>query len=269
MSDMPRAASSQSPIEERSRAESPAPASMEMQFAWVPGGKLARAGGSVTIHHGFYMGVHAVTQAQFKAVMGYNPAHFHFADESRPVEMVNWFDAQEFCAKLSELTAKPIRLPIEDEWEHACRAGNMPYHTGPNREALRTAGWFNGNSEGVTHPVGQARPNAFGLYDMHGNVWEWCNDTFVSTDLSSSPLPAIADVRFDGYDGSEEKDEAFGPVPKDARAVRGGCFASSAEQCVASFRHGCAPALRYRALGFRVCFDEADGNNGASSVVAP
>jgi len=104
---------------------------------------------------------------------------------------------------------------------------------------------------------------------MHGNVWEWCDDPYVSTDPGFSQLPpAVAEVRFDGYDGSEEKDEAFGPVPKDARVVRGGCFASSAEQCVAGFRHGCSPALRYRGLGFRVCFDEMSGNTDLPPVEA-
>ena len=101
--------------------------------------------------------------------MGYNPSRFT-GDEQRPAEMVSWFDCQDFCERLKKLTGKPIRLPTEAEWEYACRAGSNEFHTGSSEEAMKKAGWYSGNSNGTTHPVGQLAANAFGLYDMHGNV---------------------------------------------------------------------------------------------------
>src|SRR5205085_279105 len=115
------------------------PHTMEMQFAWIPPGTLARGEAVVTISKGFYMGVCPVTQAQFQSVMGYNPAHFRDG-ENHPVEMVNWFDAVDFCKKLGELTGKPIRLPTEAEWEYACRAGDRKYHNGDDDEKKTSPG---------------------------------------------------------------------------------------------------------------------------------
>ena len=171
------------------------------------------AGGSekpqhrVRITRPFYLGVHEVTQAQYQEVMGNNPSFFSSTADGKakvagqstdqnPVECVSWLDAAEFCNKLSEKeglkpfyeleagTARVLdwrglgyRLPTEAEWEYACRANSKTQYTfGNNEGALGEHGWYGGNSGGQTHPVGQKRPNAFGLFDMHGNIREWCWD---------------------------------------------------------------------------------------------
>lgn len=131
----------------------------------------------VQIQREFYLGATEVTQKQWKAVMRANPSRFKGDD--LPVENVSWDDVIEFCKKLSQKEAKKYRLPTEAEWEYACRAGTeMRFSTGDDEEELKKAGWFNGNSDKKTHPVGQKAPNAWGLYDMHGNVMEWCRDVY-------------------------------------------------------------------------------------------
>ena len=132
---------------------------------------------------GFWMGKYEVTQAQWQAVMGSNPSNFQGVD--RPVEMVSWNDAQEFLRKLNATiethgrASLQFRLPSEAEWEYAARAGTQTvYSFGDDSDQLGDYAWFNANSGNKTHPVGQKKPNAFGLYDMHGNVWEWQSDTY-------------------------------------------------------------------------------------------
>jgi uncharacterized protein (TIGR02996 family) len=132
---------------------------------------------SVTIKKPFYLGVYPVTQSQWAAVMASNPSHFKKA--THPVERLTWRDCVEFCAKLSERTGRRFRLPAESEWEYACRAGTTSlYHGGDTLEALKQVGWcsYDGRSASArkTKPVGQFAPNAWGLYDMHGNVLESC-----------------------------------------------------------------------------------------------
>ncbi|OQY55364.1 MAG: formylglycine-generating enzyme family protein [Candidatus Parabeggiatoa sp. nov. 2] len=132
----------------------------------------------VTIEEGFYMGKYPVTQAQYEAVMGNNPSHRK--GKHRPVENVSWDEAVAFCKKLSERTGKTYRLPSEAEWEYSCRAGTTtPYYFG---EVIKSQ-WANCRSENQYEyeqrtEVGCFPPNAFGLYDMHGNVWEWCADPY-------------------------------------------------------------------------------------------
>ena len=124
----------------------------------------------------FQIGKYPVTQAQYQAVMGNNPSRFS-GNPQNPVETINWFDAQEFCEKLSQLTGKNYRLPTETEWEYACRAGTETlFSFGDDREQLGDYAWFDGNSNNTTHPVGEKQPNPWEIYDMHGNVWEWCAD---------------------------------------------------------------------------------------------
>ncbi|GBE76068.1 hypothetical protein myaer87_32950 [Microcystis aeruginosa NIES-87] len=126
----------------------------------------------------FQIGKYPITQAQYQAVMGNNPSRFS-GNPQNPVESVTWFNAQAFCEKLSQLTGKNYRLPTEAEWEYACRAGTKTrFSFGDDKEQLGDYAWVDGNSNNTTHPVGEKRPNPWGIYDMHGNVWEWCADSY-------------------------------------------------------------------------------------------
>jgi len=167
---------------------------VEMQFAWVPSGTFLMGSPveeamrhddemqhQVTLTRGFHLGIHPVTQAQWRAVMSNNPSRFKAAE--RPVESVSWDLCVDFCKKLRQKTGKRFRLPTEAEWEYACRAGtSTAYHNGTGLEALRQVGWCSYDdkqgSAKETKPVRQFQPNAWGFYDMHGNVWEWCHDWY-------------------------------------------------------------------------------------------
>ena len=170
----------------------------------------------VTISRAFYMGRYAVTQEQFEKVMGTNPSKF--VGSMNPVDQVAWIHAQEFCRKVSELTGKIVRLPTEAEWEHACRAGTRTrFYTGDAVADLDRAGWYEANSGDTTHPVGRKAPNAWGLYDMLGNVWEWCQDWH-----GAYPAEAVIDPQ--------------GVAKSDDRVLRGGAWCAPAERCRPAYR---------------------------------
>ncbi len=133
----------------------------------------------IEISKPFYMGQYEVTQAQFKIVMGNNPSKVK--GDLLPVDQVTYPQALEFCKKLSQLIDVTVTLPTEAQWEYACRAGTSTrFYSGNTIESLNKVAWFNQNAQGKVHPVGQKEPNAWGLYDMHGNVWEFCLD-FIPT----------------------------------------------------------------------------------------
>jgi formylglycine-generating enzyme required for sulfatase activity len=162
----------------------------------------------------FAIGKYPVTQAQYEAVMGTNPSHFK-NNPQNPVENVSWNDAQAFCQKLSQITGKTYRLPTEAEWEYACRAGTTTrYYFGDDASQLGDYAWYDGNSQKTTHPVGQKRPNAWGLYDMIGNVWEWCEDNW-----------------HDNYIGAPKDGSAWLTNDNDYPIVRGGCWYNGPDGC--------------------------------------
>jgi formylglycine-generating enzyme required for sulfatase activity len=179
----------------------------------------------VTISQPFYLGKYPVTQEQWQAVMGSNPSRFR--GMNRPVEGVSWNEAQEFCRKLSVRTGGTVRLPTEAEWEFACRAGSTTdYCFGDNEDGLAEYGWYEGNSSGTTHAVGEKKPNAWGLYDMHGNVWEWCHDWYEQR-----------------YDASSPRVDPQGPAQNalQAHVLRGGAWHVEASYCRSASRGGDFP----------------------------
>ncbi len=198
----------------------------------------------VTISKDYYLGVYEVTQAQYEKVMGKNPSHFQGAkvgneNADLPVEMVSWDEAVKFCKKLSDLpeekkAGREYRLPTEAEWEYACRAGSKTAYSFDDEEGLLPEyGWFNRNSSRRTHTVGLLEPNAWGLYDMHGNVWEWCSDRH-----GEYPKGAVSDPT--------------GPKEGSFRVYRGGSWFIDAADCQSAYRNGGDPSLRFRYVGFRL-----------------
>ena len=169
----------------------------------------------VKITKPFYLGVHEVTQAQYERVMGSNPS-----DEkgpTAPVEQVSWHDAVAFCSKLSKQEGVEYRLPTEAEWEYACRAGTTTaYSFGDDVSQLGEYAWYYDNLEYTTHPVGELKPNAWDLYDMHGNVWEWCQDWYVpyGNEKVVSDSTGAASGHFRVLRGG-----AIGLLPRDVRAA--------------------------------------------------
>ena len=206
---------------------------------------------AVTITKPFYMGKFPVTQQQYEQIMGKNTSRFKGKDN--PAETVSWDDAQEFCKRLSRTAKQTVRLPTEAEWEYACRAGTRTrYYCGDSEEDLKRAAWFQGNSKVIpvdwpnfgctTHPVGQKEANAFGLYDMLGNVWQWCRDGY------------------DDYQTGAATDPQ-GPARSKWRVLRGGSAFDFPGDCRSACRGRCGLGYSQYFLGFRVVVEGTSEQN--------
>ncbi|MEN3333039.1 MAG: hypothetical protein V7641_2404 [Blastocatellia bacterium] len=183
----------------------------------------------VRLSRPFEMGKYEVTQAQWEAVMGNNPSYFK--GSNRPVEQVSWHDVQEFIEKLNALNDGYVyRLPTEAEWEYACRAGSNGDYSGK----LDAMAWCDNNSDQMSHPVGAKQPNAWGLYDMHGNVFEWCQDWY---DNNYAESPSL---------------DPQGPASGSFRVKRGGSWAFPAAFSRSAARDLYSPGYRFNFLGFRL-----------------
>lgn len=179
----------------------------------------------VTIKKPFYIGKYEVTQEQWQAIMGANPSNFK--DPKKPVENVSWNACQDFVRKLAEKAKQKVALPSEAEWEYACRAGSTTEYCFGNAEgALGEYAWFTGNSNQMTHPVGQKKPNKWGLFDMHGNVWEWCEDVWHDSYEGGAPT--------DGSAWTEGGNQGL-------RVLRGGAWRNNASNCRSAARNRIDP----------------------------
>ncbi len=217
---------------------------LEMKFAWIPpgsfmmGSSLEEPGrGSdefqhkVSLTRGYYISVHPITQIQWAIVMGNYPSHLQGDD--LPVTNVIWNDCVQFCRKLQVACGHAFRLPTEAEWEYACRAGSKTAYC--YGETISTTDASFGRQSMTNVAIFPA--NAWGLFDMHGNVWEWCSDWYSV------------------YDNSIHIIDPKGPISGTARIVRGGCCTANAAICRSANRNFQAPEYRHQFLGFRVCFN--------------
>jgi formylglycine-generating enzyme required for sulfatase activity len=214
---------------------------LPQKMVWIGPGTFTRDGSEVTISRGFGMSKYEVTQAQYKAVVGTDPSHFK--GDNNPVETVSWHDAVAYCAKLTEKEKAAGRLPVgyeyrlptEAEWEYACRAGTTTvFSFGDDESKLGEYAWYSNNSSNTTHPVGQKKPNRWGLYDMHGNVFEWCQDWY-----GSYPAGSVIDPQ-----GAANSPSVF------LRVRRGGYWRGDASGCRSGSRAG-EGGGRYSDQGFR------------------
>lgn len=234
--------------------------SIGMTLVRIPGGKFTMGSPAteagrdsdetlqeVSIPSSFYLGVFEVTRGEYRRLTGGNPSYFSSVssfDRSSvlPVERVTWEEAVQFCRRLSELpeersAGRVYRLPSEAEWEYSCRAGNSTaFCFGDDANRLGEFAWYAANSKGLTHPVGTRSPNAWGLYDMHGNVWEWCADWYSE---HADEEPVRASLKQSGTD----------------RVLRGGGWGLGAAFCRSAYRAGAGPKGRGLNAGFRVALD--------------
>ena len=218
-----------------------------MEFVRIPAGEFEMGSPSgegysfegpvhhVTIKNPFYLGRYEVTQKQWRAIMGDNPSYF--TGDDLPVEQVSWDDVQEFIKKLNEKEGTDkYRLPSEAEWEYACRAGTTTrYSFGDSESELGDYDWYENNSDSKTHMVGLKKPNSWGLYDKHGNVWEWVQDEWHY-----------------GYDGAPTDGGAWESGDSANRVVRGGGWRFDARFCRSTFRGSYGPRHSDPDLGFRI-----------------
>jgi len=226
-----------------------------IEFVYIPPGKLVMGSSEnesgrqsdegpqreVQITRGFYLGKFEVTQQQWTAVMGNNPSVFKTLPkpENLPVESVSWYECQEFIARLDSLFDGNFRLPSEAEWEYACRAGtSSKYYWGDfmTRNGTSDYSWANSRSMAMPHPVGEKKPNNWGLYDMSGNVWEWCSDWY-------------------GSYLSEETIDPKGPEMGTYKVFRGGSWYDFRDAHRSANRHKHAPDLKFTAIGLRLVLE--------------
>jgi formylglycine-generating enzyme required for sulfatase activity len=222
--------------------------SIGMRFLYMPPGKFLMGSPEgeadrnddetlheVTITMGFYIQETPVTQGQWQSLVGYNPSEFCEYTDEHPVEQVTWEECVDFANRLkSQEKGRIYRLPTEAEWEYACRAGTTGrYCFGDDEAMLDEYGWFQDNADGHTHPVASKKPNPRGLYDMHGNVWEWCRDTF--GDYPEGPAT-----------------DPLGALQGAYRTGRGGAWSDPAKACRSAYRSGSAPTNSGSDMGFRL-----------------
>jgi formylglycine-generating enzyme required for sulfatase activity len=193
----------------------------------------------VRMSRSFYMSKYEVTQDQYLVVTGVNPSDFK--EGTRPVENVPWEDAVAFCKRLSDKHAASFRLPTEAEWEYACRGGTQTrfsYGDDPDYSQLGDYAWYLENSDSTTHSVGSKKPNAFGLYDMHGSVYEWCSDWYAAEQYRQNPAV-----------------DPQGPLSGQLRVCRGGSWYHIAGRCRSADRVTIPPDTQDCRIGFRVALD--------------
>lgn len=220
-----------------------------IRFVWIPAGEFMMGSPvsesererdehqhRVTLAKGYWLGKYEVTQGEWQEVMGTNPSRFSNCGRNCPVERVSWNEVQEFIRRLNQQdSANRYRLPTEAEWEYAARAGSQTaYSFGNDPGDLENYGWHDDNSGDRTHPVGQKSPNGWGLYDMHGNVWEW-----------------TADWHGKNYPGGSVTDPA-GPSSGSFRVIRGGGWYDYARHCRSAFSSCLGPDRRGGDFGFRL-----------------
>ncbi|SFM25279.1 Formylglycine-generating enzyme, required for sulfatase activity, contains SUMF1/FGE domain [Methanolobus profundi] len=230
--------------------------SIGMEFTLIPAGEFYMGTNStpivafddpmhkVTIDNAFYMAEYEVTQSQWAAIMNDDPSYFK--GDELPVEQVSWYDAQEFIERLNEIeNTDKYRLPTEAEWEYACRAGTSTDLSFTDEATdLDTYGWSDSygwcalNSNSTTNPVGQKEPNSWGLYDMHGNVWEWVQDTWENN-----------------YEGAPADGSAWEEGDLSNRVGRGGSWMDGPNICKSHFRGSLDANSTSNVLGFRVVKD--------------
>ncbi len=228
--------------------------SIGMKLAYVPAGSFEMGSAfddpkhqydehphTVRITRSFRIGIHEVTQSQWKAVMG--EGRSSFAGDDLPVDSVSWKDAVTFCERLSEKEGRTYRLPTEAEWECACRAGVSGDL--PDQGRLGDFAWYDRNSQETTHPVAKKLPNPWGIFDMLGNVSEWCLDRY------AAEYPRQESVGPGGPGDSQ--------VPaRDIRVVRGGSYDSFPDSCRCAARNSSPPSYQQKETGFRVVLEEAN-----------
>ena len=234
---------------------------LKLEMVLIPGGEfmmgLPASDGSannddsvqhrVRISKPFYLGKNLVTQELWESLMDGNPSHFK--GPNNPVEQVSWDDCQQFLQKLNSkigAQAGKFVLPSEAQWEYACRAGSTTWYCfGDDDVALGEYAWFAANSGNKTHPVGERKANAWGLFDMHGNVWEWCADWYDGAYYAHSPT-----------------DDPPGPAGGSLRVIRGGYWGYDARFCRSAYRCYCKPGYRSDHIGLRIALIPADKLGG-------